>query len=171
MHRLLPLAFLAALALPAQAQHDSHAHHDASGDADVPSGLSASDVDGYLQGRGMGFARPAELNSYPGPLHVLELADALALTPEQIETTEAIRAEMLERTTALGAQLVEIERHLDAVFASGEATPEAVARMTGHAGSVRAQIRAAHLVAHIAMRDALTPEQIASYDDLRGYTN
>ncbi len=171
MLRLLPIALLAALALPAQAQHDHH--QQASGDSmtDAPSGLSASDVDGLLAGRGMGFAKPAELNSYPGPLHVLELADDLALTDAQAEAAASIRAEMSARATTLGAQLVQVEQHLDRLFASGEATPEAIERVTAHAGTLRGQIRAAHLVAHVAMRNALTPQQIATYDRLRGHTD
>ncbi len=39
--------------------------------------LSAETVSGYLAGHGMGFAMVAELNSYPGPKHVLELAEQL----------------------------------------------------------------------------------------------
>ena len=31
----------------------------------------------------MGLALAAELNGYPGPRHVLDLADQLGLTPEQ----------------------------------------------------------------------------------------
>jgi hypothetical protein len=45
--------------------------------------LSQQDIDDYLNGRGMGYAKAAELNHYPGPRHVLDLAHTLALTPEQ----------------------------------------------------------------------------------------
>src|ERR1051325_5074999 len=45
--------------------------------------LSADEITGYLAGAGMGYAKAAELNGYPGPMHVLELADQLKLTPEQ----------------------------------------------------------------------------------------
>jgi hypothetical protein len=31
----------------------------------------------------MGLALAAELNGYPGPIHVLQLSDKLGLTPEQ----------------------------------------------------------------------------------------
>ena len=41
-------------------------------------------------GRGMGLALAAELNGYPGPVHVLELADALLLTHEQRTRTKAL---------------------------------------------------------------------------------
>ena len=52
--------------------------------------LSEQDVAGYESGAGMGFAKPAELNGYPGPMHVLELADRLALTNEQRAATHAL---------------------------------------------------------------------------------
>jgi hypothetical protein len=36
--------------------------------------LSPEDLAGLLNGEGMGMAKAAELNGYPGPVHVLELA-------------------------------------------------------------------------------------------------
>lgn len=45
--------------------------------------LSQQETADYLSGKGMGFAKAAELNGYPGPGHVLELADKLALSPTQ----------------------------------------------------------------------------------------
>ena len=130
-------------------------------------GLTAEEVEGLLTGAGLGMARPAEANRYPGPLHVLELADALALTPEQRATAERIRAAMLAEAVPLGEQVVEAERHLDALFASEAATAADVDRVAGHVGALRGRLRAAHLRAHIAMRDALTPAQVDAYVRLR----
>lgn len=175
MRLLLLLAAL--VALPASAQHDHSHDHDApteptvTTDGPVPTGLSAPDLDGLLAGRGMGLAAPAELHSYPGPLHVLEHADALGLTDEQRAATEALRAEVATRAPELGARIVGMERHLDHLFASGEATDAAVERITGHIARARGELRALHLRAHIAMRHALTDEQIATYDRLRGYAD
>ncbi len=42
----------------------------------------------------MSLAQAAELNGYPGPLHVLELADALELTPEQRARTQSLFKEV-----------------------------------------------------------------------------
>ena len=42
--------------------------------------LTAQEIDDLRNGRGMGFAMAAELNSYPGPAHILELAGDLQLT-------------------------------------------------------------------------------------------
>src|SRR3954453_5821878 len=39
--------------------------------------LSTTEIADYLSGKGMGFARAAELNHYPGPAHVLALASEL----------------------------------------------------------------------------------------------
>ncbi|MDP2956413.1 MAG: hypothetical protein Q8N53_08320 [Longimicrobiales bacterium] len=38
----------------------------------------------------MGMARPAELNGFPGPRHVLDLADLLALAPDQRSEVQGI---------------------------------------------------------------------------------
>src|SRR5580658_1033453 len=43
--------------------------------------LSSDDVADLLAGRGMGLAKPAELNHYPGPAHLLEMKDQLGLSP------------------------------------------------------------------------------------------
>src|SRR6185295_19764383 len=56
--------------------------------------LSEQQVADLRAGRGMGLAMPAELNSYPGPMHVLEHATALGLTAEQRERTAALVATM-----------------------------------------------------------------------------
>ena len=45
--------------------------------------LSDSQIADLKAGRGMGLALAAELNGYPGPMHVLELADELVLSVEQ----------------------------------------------------------------------------------------
>jgi hypothetical protein len=43
-----------------------------------------------LKGEGMGMAKAAELNGYPGPTHVLTLAKELALTESQLQQVTAI---------------------------------------------------------------------------------
>jgi Spy/CpxP family protein refolding chaperone len=131
--------------------------------------LSAQDVEGYLAGRGMGMARAAELNHYPGPMHVLELADSLGLSAAQRTRAQELYDEVKARAVPLGAELVEAERRLDALFASAAATTGEVDRQTAEIGRIHAAIRAVHLNAHISMREALTPEQIGAYDRLRGY--
>ena len=89
--------------------------------------LSDEEVKTLLTGQGMGYAKVAELNGFPGPKHVLELANELALTPEQTAETEELFANMNASARVLGSQLVEAEKSLDEIF-SGHAVDSAAAR-------------------------------------------
>src|ERR1041384_6185732 len=51
--------------------------------------LTADEQATLIEGKGMGFAKAAELNGYPGPAHVLELSTQLELTAKQIGQTRA----------------------------------------------------------------------------------
>src|SRR6266513_580064 len=72
-------------------------------------------------GRGMGMALAAELNSYPGPAHVLELASALALDLSEAQRgrTQALFEEMQKTAMPLGNEVLAKETELDQAFASG----------------------------------------------------
>jgi Spy/CpxP family protein refolding chaperone len=131
--------------------------------------LSPEDVQSYLAGKGMGLARAAELNGYPGPAHVLSLADALALTPEQKERTTALFKTMETRAIALGQSQIETERQLDLAFADKSIDRASLNRMLQQIAATQAQLRQAHLEAHLEQADILTPAQIAGYNKLRGY--
>jgi len=132
--------------------------------------LAPEDAAALLQGKGMGLAKAAELNGYPGPAHVLELAVALALTAEQRSQTEALFAAMESRAQSLGRALVEEERKLDRLFATKSVTEESLHRSLAEIGVLQAQVRAAHLQAHLAQVAILTSEQVAQYAKLRGYS-
>lgn len=131
--------------------------------------LSPEDVRSYLAGKGMGLAKAAELNGYPGPAHVLELAGPLGLTPEQRSRTEALFASMEAKAASLGSALVEQERALDRLFASRSANAERLSSLLNEIGALQARVRGAHLEAHLAQVQILTPEQTARYAQLRGY--
>ena len=76
--------------------------------------LSEQDVAGLIAGQGAGFAKAAELNGYPGPMHTLELEGPLGLRPDQVAASEALMVAHKARARALGVTLVEAERELDA---------------------------------------------------------
>lgn len=108
--------------------------------------LSSQDVEAYLAGQGMGFAKAAELNGYPGPKHVLELASELSLTQEQRTRTEVLFASMQSAARSLGRELVDQERNLDQPGAPGAGRdPDArteravcpIARLRARSGSSR----------------------------------
>src|SRR5258708_25737309 len=127
--------------------------------------LSEAEVSGYLDGRGMGLAKAAELNGYPGPAHVLDLAEKLELTceqltraaptPQQRAKAQQLKDSMKEAAT-LGANLVDAERQLDVLFARSEASDEKVTPLVEQIGHLQAKIRLVHLRAHLEMRKVLT---------------
>lgn len=133
-----------------------------------PTGVPASEAEGLSSGAGMGLARSAEMNGHPGPLHVLELADALGLTPDQRTATEALPAAMRDRAQALGRAILEEERSLDRLFAGRVVDPAAIRASVERIAMLRGSLRLVHLEAHLAQRRLLSAEQIARYSTLRG---
>src|SRR3954451_993619 len=80
--------------------------------------LSEQQVTDLNAGRGMGMALAAELNGYPGPSHVLELADKLELTADQRAAVKRLFDSMKAESVPLGSQLLQQEAELDRQFAS-----------------------------------------------------
>jgi hypothetical protein len=131
--------------------------------------LSAEHMADLRAGRGMGLALPAELNGYPGPLHVLELAGPLGLEPGQLQQARQWLASMKVEAQALGEELIAAETGLDHLFRDGLASADNVAEATARAARVQGRLRASHLKYHLAMKALLTPAQVAQYNRLRGY--
>lgn len=138
------------------------------GSDDVKS-LSTDELSALLDGRGMGMARPAELNGYPGPAHVLELASQLELDTGQLAGTQEIFARMQRTAKTDGAALIQAERGLDALYAAKTATRGNVQAQLAKIEKIRAHLRGVHLNAHLEESTLLTPHQRMRYAELRGY--
>lgn len=133
--------------------------------------FSDEEIRDLREGRGMGLARPAELNGYPGPMHVLELASELNLTDEQRRAVEAIFARMRQSARVAGDRYLEAEQAVEAAFRSGDVTPDKISALVRQADGARAEVRLAHLQAHLATAPLLSAEQRHSYAELRGYAD
>ncbi len=133
--------------------------------------LSPEEIRDYLAGKGMGLAKAAELNRYPGPAHVLELAEKLRLDTGQKIRSEAIFRAMQAEAMRQGKALVEKEHELDRLFAGGGVTSEDLRVALEEIGRLQAEVRRTHLQAHIEQRKILTAQQIARYEEFRGYTS
>lgn len=131
--------------------------------------LSAQEQRAWLDGNGAGLAKAAELNSYPGPMHVLEHAGELRLSVSQQQESQALLVRHKSEVRELGADLVEAERQLDGLFKTRRATATAVGAMTDKVGNLQARIRASHLITHLEQTKILRPDQVRAYDRLRGY--
>ena len=131
--------------------------------------LSDDQLADLRAGRGMSLALPAELNGYPGPLHVIELADMLGLSPEQRARMQQLFETMRDEAIALGSRLIAQETELDRLFATRTVTASTLAQATAAIGQTQAELRATHLRYHLLTTDILTRDQMRRYAELRGY--
>lgn len=163
-----------ALAVPAtaaQAQAHQHATSPYAGNESREiKALDDDEIKAYREGTGMGLAMPAELNHYPGPRHVLDMAAGLALTADQKASLTASFDRMHAAAVALGDQIIAKEKALDQAFAAGTIDEPTLRDLTRLLGGLQAELRNAHLKAHLETRRILTTEQVARYDAMRGYT-
>lgn len=165
----LTLLFVAFALCACSSQHSSPAQYRGQEQREIKA-LSPEEVSDLLAGKGMGFAKAAELNGYPGPAHVLDLAAPLHLSLEQRARTEALFERMNLQARHLGAQLVQAERELDASFREHRVTVVLLAHQLEQIAALQAKVRNAHLHAHLEQTRILTAEQTAKYIGLRGYS-
>jgi Spy/CpxP family protein refolding chaperone len=163
---LLSLAALLALAAPSIAQTTSPY---AGQEQRSIKALSESEIRDLMEARGMGLAKAAELNSYPGPLHVMELARQLDLSEAQRTATQSLYASMRDEAPSLGGRIVEAEWNLDQAFATGRIDPTDLRTRVNAIAALQGELRVVHLNAHLVQLSLLTPEQVARYNALRGY--
>jgi len=131
--------------------------------------LSDSQIGDLQAGRGMSLALAAELNGYPGPLHVLELADKLGLSAEQRGKVQQLFDSMKVEAVSFGAKLIEQEAELDRQFSGRTIAAESLKSLTAAIAVTQGQLRETHLKYHLSTAALLTPQQIEQYAQLRGY--
>lgn len=162
---------------PGQLHPPSHGGHAGAPSATPYAGLQQREIKALSEqqiadlraGKGMSLALPAELNGYPGPAHVLALADRLELSTAQRVATQALFERMQAQARGLGEQLIDAERELDRLFAQRVADRARLAAATERAALAHGRLREAHLAYHLEMMDVLSAEQLARYQRLRGY--
>lgn len=130
--------------------------------------LSEQQVSDLNAGRGMGLALAAELNGYPGPSHVLELADRLELSADQRDRIKALFDSMKAEAQPLGVRLIAQEADLDRLFVSRAVTPASLKASTAAIAVTQGELREAHLKYYLSTADVLSTDQMQKYAELRG---
>ena len=179
MHKLIAAIGTLIAATTASAQHHQHGNQPQQASASPYAGqqdrsiksLSDKEVADLLAGQGMGLAKAAELNGYPGPAHVLEHAVALGLSGEQRSASDALMRKHKAAAREIGKELVAAERGLDAAFAGRTIDAARLSVLTREIGLKQAQLREEHLRTHLEQTALLTPEQVNRYAQLRGYAD
>jgi len=131
--------------------------------------LSDQQVSDLNAGRGMGLALAAELNGYPGPSHVLELADKLELSADQRDSIQALFDSMKADAQPLGLKLIAQETELDKMFSRRAVTPASLKASTAAIAVTQGELRETHLKYHLSTADILSAGQMRRYAELRGY--
>jgi hypothetical protein len=131
--------------------------------------LSEQQVADLSAGRGMGLALAAELNGYPGPSHVLELADRLELTTDQRARVQALFDSMKTEALPIGTKLLEQEAELDKQFSGHTVTPDSLKASMAAVATTQGELRHTHLKYHLSTAALLSPVQMQRYAELRGY--
>lgn len=124
------------------------------------------------EGSGMpfyGMAKPAELNSYPGPKHILQGKKQLGLSAKQQDQIQQIYDSMDQRAEALGDSLLANERKMEKAFSTGRITREKLRYLVNRSGALYGKLRFSHLQAHLKAKQVLNKEQIEQYNEWRGY--
>jgi hypothetical protein len=119
----------------------------------------------------MGMALAAELNGYPGPVHVLELADALGLDSAQRARATRLFDAMKAEAIPLGERLIAQESELDRQFAEKSVTAAGLDTITAAIAATQGALRAAHLRYHLLTLAILSDQQARHYAALRGYAD
>jgi len=114
--------------------------------------LSEQEMQGLINGEGMGMALVAELSNYPGPRHVLDLADSLQLTENQQRQIQQLFDEMHREAVKTGTQIVEKERQLQQLLQQGNPDESTVERLLTEIGQLRGVLRWIHIRAHLRTR-------------------
>jgi Spy/CpxP family protein refolding chaperone len=131
--------------------------------------LAPDEVAELQSGMGMGLARAAELNQYPGPRHLVDLADKLGLSVEQRRALQRLGDETIDHAREVGRRIIAKEAELNGAFARQEITEPRLRALVAELADLWGQLRVIHLSAHLKTVKLLTATQIEQYHQLRGY--
>lgn len=136
-------------------------------------GLSAREIEDLREGRGMGLARAADLNGYPGPRHLLDAAAAgqLHLTPEQLVAVRRLFGDMSGDARRLGELILVEEQALERAFRTRAIDEADLTARLARLATLQSALRDTHLRTHLRARALLADHQLERYDQLRGHVS
>jgi len=162
---------LAVFPLVAEASDASHRSAYAGQESRSIKSLSTEDIAELRRGGGWGLAKAAELNGMPGPAHLLEMKDEIALNAAQVSAIEAIYEDMKAAAIAEGERLIGLEEKLERQFRDRTVTDDALRVALDEIAASQKALRYVHLSAHLKTPDILSEAQTNRYNELRGYSD
>ena len=155
------------------AQHGQHGHGSKYAGQEKRSikSLSPDDIAELKRGGGWGLAKSAELNGMPGPIHLLEMQQEIALDKSQVTAITDVYEQMKAQAIPQGEKLIALEQALENHFQKGTITDELLRSSLDAIAEARKELRYIHLAAHLKTPDILSQDQIDQYNRLRGYAS
>ena len=101
--------------------------------------------------------------------HGIELAEKIGLSTDQLRAVKDLKMREEAEAKPLGAEIVAVERELDQAFATHTIDRAKLRALTGKLGELQGRLRAIHLAAHLDTNALFNTQQIARYNELRGY--
>ncbi|CAA9560507.1 MAG: hypothetical protein AVDCRST_MAG49-2513 [uncultured Thermomicrobiales bacterium] len=138
--------------------------------ADAIQALTPDEVAQIERGEGAGLALPAEANGIPGPRHALDLGSELGLTAAQTAELQAIFDAMRGEAILAGERYLAAQAALETDLRTGAIGTVELSVRVEEVSRLRGELATVHLQAHLTTRETLTPEQVATYNRLRGHT-
>src|SRR5688572_28076959 len=129
--------------------------------------LSVQQIKEYLAWADMGYSKAAEIYDFPGPAHVLRLADEMALTAEQRTAAQDLLRQHKAQAREIGARFVDAECDLEMLFRLRKVQPAGLASAVRQLDRVESQYRLLHLETNRRMHALLSEKQVARYAELR----
>ncbi len=170
MRLLAALALVVAVARPLAAQQTLTSPYREQLGSEIR-GLTTKEITDLREGLGMGLARSAELNGYPGPRHILDAVEAAQfhLNPEQLAAVRQLFEEMSAEARRLGRTILTEEQALESAFRAGTIDATNLRERVTRIAALQGKLRAVHLRTHLQTRALLTDHQIERYNEVRGY--
>jgi len=98
-------------------------------------------------------------------------AGEFEVTDEQKAQIETLYKEMRAEAISLGEQIIELEIAVDDAFTNASIDEAFLEENVTKSARLYGQLRVVHLKYHLSMVDILSDEQVAQYNELRGYTS
>ena len=127
-----------------------------------------SDRNALLNGLEGDYGKTAEINSYPSPKSLLELATTLNLSSIQKSRLSDIHNSTVARAKQLGKEIVQIENELNQAFQGRIINEKSCADDALQIGRLRGKLRGVILNSHIKAKAVLNDSQLSMYKKLHG---
>jgi len=165
------ICFAMTIATTSLASETKHLHSEYAGQQTRSiKSLSKDDIAQLSAGKGWGLAKAAELNGVPGPAHLLEMKEEIALSESQVEKIQQLFDDMQQQAQTLGKKLIRLESELNQAFANRTVDKKSLREKLSSIADVRKELRYVHLATHLETPSILSEKQISKYNALRGYS-